>query len=135
MKKSDKIKLAYEVVVTGGEHKDKKGAIHGFSVSDKITVLLHGQGLIVDVPCKWVELSKEQVFAGFTKNELMDAFDLVKPQGNWKEPIDAIIPEEKQEIVDSAIGFFTGGGADYCRVTQLGQLRVTAPGYFIMIGA
>jgi hypothetical protein len=135
MKKSDKIKLAYEVVITGGEHKDKQGAIHGFSVSDKITVLLHGQGLMVDVPCKWVELSKEQVFAGFTKNELMDAFDLVKPKANWKEPIDAIITEDKQEVVDSAIAFFTGGGADYCHVKSVGQMRVTAPGYYVMIGA
>jgi len=130
-----KARMGNEVVVTGGEHKDEQGAIHGFSVDDKITILLHGKGLMVDVPCKWVELSKEQVFAGFTKNELMDAFDLVRPKGHWKDPIDAIIPEDKQEVVDSAISFFTGGGADYCKVTQLGQIRVTAPGYFIMIGA
>jgi len=73
------------------------------------------------------------VFAPYTQAELEEAFNWVKPDPNWKLPIDCQIAECLRDRVDAAINHFVGGGAKFTR--SIGGLRVTAPGYYATIGA
>lgn len=76
----------------------------------------------------------EEVHNGFTILELDMAFELVKEPGNWKYPIAALVPAKFADACSAAIDFYAGGGAV---VTQemSGQVRITAPGYYELIGA
>lgn len=71
---------------------------------------------------------------GYRQEELEAAFAMVQPADNWKNPIDAIVPDGADlALIEFAIGFFAGGGAVIRPVA--GGFRVQAPGYYVMIGA
>lgn len=73
----------------------------------------------------------EQGRGGFTQGQIDEAFDLVKNEEHWKNPIDTVIPAEKREIVEKAIPWFTGTDAEFTEIDgQPQNLRVTAPGYY-----
>ena len=64
----------------------------------------------------------------YTKEELTEAFNLVlHPDQHWKDPICSKCPTDKQEIVDYAIDYFVGGGANF--YLKEGALWVEACGY------
>lgn len=98
-------------------------------------VIGHGRGLRYAVYCQ--ACTTKSIHAGFTRAELFEAFERIKPADNWKNPIEAFLngPLSDHEIqaIDAAIGFYCGGGA---RFQVLGtKLRVWAPGYYALIGA
>jgi hypothetical protein len=65
-----------------------------------------------------------------------EVFDLVKPQPNWKYPIDAVVPPglaTEQEVIDAVV-WFAGGMPDVAP-GQGGCLVVTGAGYYEWIGA
>lgn len=77
-----------------------------------------------------------------TRGELSKAFDRVADKSNWKKPIDATVnlTDSEREIVAKAVTFFTGNVAKFEKVRAKGSqpfagYRVTAPGYYRMIGA
>lgn len=76
----------------------------------------------------------EEVHNGFTILELDMAFELVKEPGNWKYPIAALVPAKFADACVAAIDFYAGGGAVVSQQMN-GQVRITAPGYYEMIGA
>lgn len=76
----------------------------------------------------------EIVSEGYTWRQLHRAFDMVCNKDNWKLSIKAIIPEREQWAVDASINFFVGGGAHFEPVAGK-QLKVTALGYYLTIGA
>lgn len=80
------------------------------------------------------ELDGEDV----TRQELADQFDRVKDPEAWKNPIDAVIELEmgsrEQRLLDYAIIFFAGCGAEYFDEGE-GKIRVVADGYYLSIGA
>lgn len=83
------------------------------------------------------------VEADYTQEQLEAAFKLVQPPGNWKNPIQArvLLDDAGVELTRQAIVHFTGGGAiDFVpanRPTVNGKTlyTVTAPGYYVVIGA
>jgi hypothetical protein len=75
------------------------------------------------------------VFLGFNRKQLQEGIDLVKPKPNWKMPISKVIPRDKINVVDAAIGFFCGGGAEFFDVKDANKVRVVAPGYYMQIGS
>jgi len=67
-------------------------------------------------------------------------FDLVAPKDNWKNPINALVePMDLVELgitkkdLSDAVEFFTGAPAVIVR--EGSKYRVTAPGYYIAVGA
>lgn len=82
------------------------------------------------------EMNKQVVSSrGYTRGQLSDAFDTVKDQTNWKNPIKSTIPERDFEIVHEAVAFFTGStlSVRYRRPDE--TLDVYASGYYNEIGA
>jgi hypothetical protein len=80
------------------------------------------------------ERPHEGLFGGYSQAELQAAFDLVKSPADWKEPIDATVPENTDlEAVSAAVAYFTGGGCEMTR--QVGQVRVSGAGYYVHVGA
>lgn len=75
-----------------------------------------------------------KVFMGFTQKQLEAAFDLVKSERGWKYPINAVIQAKQQKVVDAAISYFAGGGAEFV-AARGSMLRVVAPGYYMRIGS
>ena len=75
------------------------------------------------------------VFLGYNRKQLHEAFDAVKDKKAWKMPIDAIIPSDKVDVTEAAIGFFAGGGAEVIKTFKNGTVRIIAPGYYELIGA
>jgi hypothetical protein len=73
------------------------------------------------------------VYLGYTRNQLEAAFKKVQNKTHWKNPISAIISEGDVNVVGAAIDFYTGGGAEFS--THSKGVRVTAPGYYAIIGA
>jgi len=73
-----------------------------------------------------------------TRQQLSDAFDLVKDPEAWKNPIDKVIELEMNSrawaILDYAITFFAGCGAEYYDEGP-GKLRVVAAGYYMSVGS
>lgn len=67
---------------------------------------------------------------GFTKEQLSEAFDVVKDQDRWKNPIDAIVPRTMIAVLEKAIPWFTGTPADFEETQDPDKVRVTAPGYY-----
>lgn len=67
-------------------------------------------------------------------------FNLVQPKDNWKNPINALVDPmdlvelnaTKQDLND-AIVFYAGGPVTITR--EGSKLHVTAPGYYVAIGA
>lgn len=73
----------------------------------------------------------EEGKGGFTVEELEAAFDAVKDGEHWKNPIDAEVGADMQDVLDKAIPWFTGTTAAFHQVEgKEGMIRVTAPGYF-----
>ena len=67
---------------------------------------------------------------------LTKAFLLVKPQPNWKMPIDAVIDAKDMAAVTEAVIHFTGSVPEYVMVKgQPDQRRCLAAGYYETIGA
>ena len=71
----------------------------------------------------------------FTQEELTAAFTKVQSKRGWKFPISATIPASEKEITNAAIEHFAGGQAEFEESVVDGKLRVTAPGYYMVIGA
>ncbi len=70
----------------------------------------------------------KNAMGGYTQEQLEAAFDLVAPAGDWKGPIDATIPRDKQEVVGIAVAHFSGTEAEFeCAGDD--RVRVTAIGY------
>ena len=75
------------------------------------------------------------VYDSYTREQLTEAFNLVKPARNWKLAIDANVPADADlRLLNSAVVFFTGGIISYDRQAD-GTIRVTSPGYYAEIGA
>ncbi len=74
-----------------------------------------------------------------TRKQLMDAFNRVARQDNWKMPIDTTITLEPldREVVREAVIFFTGSVPKFEYAGCCGDLtcRVTAAGYYRTCGA
>lgn len=65
----------------------------------------------------------------FTRRELMDAFSAVEEPGDWKAPIDQVVPEDFDlDAIAAAVEFFTATEATF---TDAGgrRVRVEADGY------
>ena len=68
---------------------------------------------------------------GYTKEQLEAAFDAVKDQAHWKNPIDAVVEPTMRDVLEHAIPFFTGTPADFDEVEGRPHvIRVMAAGYF-----
>lgn len=72
---------------------------------------------------------------GFTHKELTEAFKLIQNAEHWKNPIDAWIHPEKFEVCNEACVYFTGSQLTRKQWASSSALRVTAPGYYVTIGA
>ena len=71
---------------------------------------------------------------GYTQEELQEAFRTVQSPKGWKFPINKVVPADTDmDRLIFALGYFAGGGADYVETPR--GYRVTAPGYYNMIGA
>lgn len=78
--------------------------------------------------------TNKPVFGGYTDDELRAAFALVKTPGNWKLPVDAVVPADAdRDAIDAAVAYFTGGGAEFMKVPA--GWRVLAAGYYACIGS
>jgi hypothetical protein len=70
-----------------------------------------------------------------TDDRLREVFDMVKPVGNWKEPIACIIakPYATKAEIEVAVAWFAGGLPD---IEDLGtKWRVSGAGYYEWIGS
>jgi hypothetical protein len=97
----------------------------------------------VQVPAeRWAELVRPTLeapkphgmYGGYTTDQLKAAWELVKPAGNWKGPIDAIVPGDADTgAIDAACSYYAGSPVDIVR-TERGY-RVTGAGYYACIGS
>ena len=96
---------------------------------------------------------REEVYRGFTREELKAAFERVEPAGNWKLEIDATIRvglaglAASSKLLKAAVAFYTGSVATVALIsdsshwtrgrpeTESVLIRVTAAGYYRTIGA
>lgn len=71
-----------------------------------------------------------------TQERLSEVFDLVKPQPNWKYPIDAKVPvgAATPAEISEAVVWFTGSLPEVWEETP-GTFSVLAAGYYACIGA
>jgi hypothetical protein len=65
---------------------------------------------------------------GYTQDELQAAFDKVKPDSHWKDPINATIRASDRDVVEAAIIHFTATEPKFT-VEGAYTLRVRAAGY------
>ncbi len=72
----------------------------------------------------------ERARGGYTDLEIARAFNLVKDQDDWKNPIDKIVPQDKRDILTYAVPYFTGTTAEFEPVDDPDELRCKAPGYY-----
>ncbi len=72
---------------------------------------------------------------GYTRQDLNEAFNVVKNPQNYKKRIDAYCHAEQVDVVDVAVSFFTGSAATFYRVGNTEFYHVTAPGYYVAVGA
>lgn len=72
----------------------------------------------------------------YSRAELKAAFEKVRNTDNWKNPINAVIPQSDAEITRQAVIFFAGCSPKFttARVDD-GYLRVKAVGYYAAVGA
>ncbi len=71
----------------------------------------------------------------YTDEQLRAAFALVKTPGNWKLPIDAIVPGDADtRLIDNAVVYYTGGLAEIIPQAD-GTLRAVSGGYYANIGS
>lgn len=63
-------------------------------------------------------------------------FEKIKPAGNWKMPIDAVIELDDFDDCNEAAMWFTNGELQRERDwTGATTIRVTSPGYYVNVGA
>lgn len=63
-------------------------------------------------------------------------FEMIRPAGNWKLPIDAVIRLEDFDDANEAAMWFTNGDLLRCPDwTSAATIRVTSPGYYENVGA
>jgi hypothetical protein len=79
-----------------------------------------------------IKPAKPQVLT-YTQDELHAAFTKVQNKVHWKNPINAVIDENEQEVTNAAIVHFAYGEATFTSAGP-GKLRVTAPGYYVIEG-
>jgi hypothetical protein len=73
----------------------------------------------------------------FTREQMLEWFNKVHDPENWKNPIDTVIDKPSSEdmvCISDAIGYFAGGGTQIIELPG-NKIRVTAPGYYMLIGA
>jgi hypothetical protein len=73
----------------------------------------------------------------YSQQELEDAFKLIRPKGHWKDPIRCVLKKPTEETLDRvsrACSHFTGSLAEFETLPN-GDVRVTAAGYYLTIGA
>jgi hypothetical protein len=97
----------------------------------------------VEVPAeRWAALVRPTLeepkphgmYGGYTLSQLKAAWDLVRPAGDWKGPIDAIVPHGTDlAAVIEACSFYAGTPADVQPAD--GGWRVTGAGYSACIGS
>lgn len=68
----------------------------------------------------------------YSQKQLSVAFDKVKDQQHWKNPINALIDPGDRDIVYEAIIHFTGSIPSIVKSGK--QLRVRAHGYYATMG-
>ena len=76
----------------------------------------------------------ENDWCGFKYSELVGAMNAVANKVIWKYPIKAHIEPDLIDLVAAAISYMAGGGAQFRQLAN-GWVKVTAPGYYNMIGA
>ena len=79
-------------------------------------------------------------YTGATRmqSELDAAFNLVAPRDNWKNSIDTTLPCRDPQCIASvvdAVVHFTGGVPTIHIGRPTDAIRVTAPGYYVSVGA
>lgn len=125
----------------------ERGRVTG---SADLSVERHGDTVHVKLGTTRVEVSAERwaelvrptleapkphdMYGGYTTDQLKAAWELVKPAGNWKGPIDAIVPGDADTgAIDAACSFYAGSPVDIVK-TERGY-RVTGAGYYACIGS
>jgi hypothetical protein len=78
-------------------------------------------------------LAGQVVYNGYTWEELDEAFKSIQGK-HWKDPISAVIPEDRVDVCTAAVNFSAGGGVHITPSKQKGHVRLRAPGYWRMIG-
>lgn len=95
--------------------------------------------MTVTMPMAWVLVrdASAPCHTPEAEAERQRCFELIKPAGNWKLPIDAVIRLEDFDDANEAAMWFTNG--DLLRVEVVGadasRIRVTSPGYYENVGA
>jgi hypothetical protein len=91
---------------------------------------------------RWAELVRPTLeepkpagaYGGYTAGQLRAAWELVRPPGNWKGPIDAIVGEDADTAaISAACSLYAGTEAIIVRTR--GGHRVTGTGYYANIGS
>jgi len=77
-------------------------------------------------------VENEVVYGGYTRKQLINAFEKVQNKKNWKKPINTHIKNEDRDITEKAIVFFTGSIPEFKAITEK-DLYVKAGGYFSSI--
>ena len=78
----------------------------------------------------------DQIVHGkYTKRELLNAFNEIVDEENWKNPIDSYLKADLFDITNSAVEFFTGSSLIITQHLKNRILRVRAEGYYRTIGA
>ena len=71
---------------------------------------------------------------GYTRKQLVDAFDTIADPSNWKMPITALVKLDELDVHNEACVFFTGAPLTVEHV-QGNRAAVSSPGYYETIGA
>lgn len=77
------------------------------------------------------------VYMGYTRGQLAAAFDRVKDDTHWKNPINKVVEvldEAEMALIDAAVVFYAGCGVTFTGTPEANVYRVRAPGYFMTIG-
>ena len=76
-----------------------------------------------------------------TRGQLLKAFAVVEDPANWKNPIDAVVPDTVMRevggipVVTEAVVFFAGCIPSFDRTPDGAGYRVQAIGYYRAVGA
>tara|TARA_R100000329_G_scaffold149694_1_gene140862 strand:- start:813 stop:1058 length:246 start_codon:yes stop_codon:yes gene_type:complete len=80
----------------------------------------------------------EQLYGGYTRDQLLEVFNKVADSDNWKGSIQATIPASEFDLTCWATCFFTGGGLEiHNEINRDGEIfyEVFGHGYYVHIGA
>ena len=80
----------------------------------------------------------EQLYGGYTRDQLLEVFNKVADPDNWKGSIQATIPASDFDCADKAVCYFTGGGLEIVKEMERdGEIfyDVFGHGYYVHIGA